>query len=93
MIEIVRTEARNEDFIDLVNELDLELKESDGEDYSFFNQFNKIDKIHQVVVAYVDGMAVGCGALRQYDHHTVELKRMYTAPEIGMEWLQKFFRN
>ena len=33
------------------------------------------------VVAYVDGEAVGCGAVRKMDEKTGELKRMYVAPE------------
>src|SRR6185436_18708299 len=33
------------------------------------------------VVAYADGMAVGCGAVRKLDETTAELKRMYVTPE------------
>ena len=32
------------------------------------------------VVARLDGKPVGCGALRQVDEQTVEVKRMYVAP-------------
>ena len=34
------------------------------------------------VVAWVDGDAVGCGGIRQYDETTGEIKRMYTKPEV-----------
>src|SRR5215475_6030066 len=33
------------------------------------------------VVAYADGRAVGCGAVRKIDGESAELKRMYVAPE------------
>ncbi len=32
------------------------------------------------VVAYLDGAAVGCGAVRRLDERTAELKRMYVEP-------------
>jgi putative acetyltransferase len=32
------------------------------------------------IVARIDGEAVGCGALRPLDAHSVEVKRMYTRP-------------
>ncbi len=33
------------------------------------------------LVAYDDNQPVGCGALRKLDESTVEIKRMYVAPE------------
>ena len=34
------------------------------------------------VVAWVDGVAVGCGGIRRYDENTGEIKRMYVAPDL-----------
>jgi putative acetyltransferase len=34
------------------------------------------------VVAYLDNIAVGCGALRRLDEATAELKRMYVDPSV-----------
>ena len=34
------------------------------------------------VVAYLDEMAVGCGAVRRLDEATAELKRMYVDPSV-----------
>ena len=34
-----------------------------------------------LVVAWLDGQPVGCGALRQIDRDTVEVKRMYVTPD------------
>jgi len=34
------------------------------------------------VIAYLDEMAVGCGAVRRLDESTAELKRMYVDPSV-----------
>jgi GNAT superfamily N-acetyltransferase len=34
------------------------------------------------LVAYVNGVAVGCGAVRRLDQTTAELKRMYVDPSV-----------
>ncbi|MAD97618.1 MAG: GNAT family N-acetyltransferase [Flavobacteriaceae bacterium] len=81
MLEIKRTDAKNTDLIQLVQELDAYLKVTDGEDHSFYNQFNGLDAIKHCVVAYVDGQAVGCGAIKKFDATTMEIKRMYLQPE------------
>jgi len=82
MIKIIRTNSDNRDFIALVKRLDADLAERDGGDHSFYAQFNKIDKIKYAVVAYEDGRPVGCGAIKEYDPATMEVKRMYTSPEM-----------
>lgn len=79
MNRLVRTDSNNEDFKDLVRKLDAYLAEIDGEDHAFYAQFNKTDHLQQVVVAYADGIPVGCGALRPMDG-SMEVKRMYTEP-------------
>ena len=33
-------------------------------------------------MAYVDGVAVGCGAIRRLDEVTAEIKRMYVDPSV-----------
>ena len=81
MIKIIRTNSENQDFIDLVKHLDADLAERDGLDHSFYAQFNKIDKIRYVVVAYENGKPMGCGAIKEYASNTMEIKRMYTLPE------------
>jgi len=81
MIRIVRSNSENQDFIGLVKHLDAELAARDGKEHSFYAQFNKIDKIKYVVIAYEDGKPVGCGAIKEYSPGTMEIKRMYTSPE------------
>jgi putative acetyltransferase len=81
MIKLTRTDSGNPDFIALVNQLDAELAQRDGTDHSFYAQFNKVDTIKHVVVAYENGLPVSCGAIKEYDKDTMEVKRMFTLPE------------
>jgi len=74
---IKRTNPDNSDFMELVKELDSDLKIRDGEEHVFYAQFNKTDKINYVVVAYDGDIPVGCGALKEYSNGTMEVKRMF----------------
>lgn len=80
MVKLVRTDACHEDFIQLVKQLDAYLAEVDGEDHEFYDQYNQLDDIKHIILAYDDHMPVGCGAIKAYDDHSVEIKRMYTDP-------------
>ena len=82
MFKIVRTNSSDKDFIALVKLLDADLQIRDGEDHPFFAQYNKLDNIKYAVVAYLDEIPVGCGAIKQYDEHTMEIKRMFVNPEL-----------
>ena len=78
MASLNRTDSKNKDFEKLVLKLDKELAERDGEDHTFFAQFNKINRIKYVVLAYSNQEAISCGAIKEYDTKTMEIKRMYT---------------
>ena len=80
MIKLIRTDSDNPGFIELVKYLDADLAEKDGADHSFYNQFNKIDKIKFVVLAFADDKAIACGAIKEFTQGTMEIKRMYTTP-------------
>jgi putative acetyltransferase len=81
MEKLIRTDSFNQDFINLVKLLDKELEIRDGSEHSFYAQYNKIDKIKNVVVAYKDDIAVGCGAIKEYDNSSMEVKRMFVKDE------------
>src|SRR6476469_672072 len=81
MISLIRTNSDNPDFISLVKLLDADLARRDGDEHSFYAQFNKIDKIKHAVVAYEDEQPVSCGAIKEYSKDSMEVKRMYTLPE------------
>ncbi|HMS66323.1 MAG TPA: GNAT family N-acetyltransferase [Ignavibacteria bacterium] len=76
-----RTDSDDPDFQDLVKLLDAELKILDGDEHTFYSQFNKIDKIRNAVVFYIDDKPSGCGAFKEYDTKTAEIKRMFVIPE------------
>ena len=82
MIQLVRTDSSNPDFIELVKHLDADLAFRDGADHTFYSQFNKIDKIKHVVVAYHDNIPVACGAIKEFNSSSMELKRMFTSPQV-----------
>lgn len=81
MINLVRTNSDNSDFRELVALLDEELRIRDGDEHSFYAQFNKVDKIRHVVVAFEDSEVVGCGAIKEYAEGIAEIKRMFVRPE------------
>ena len=80
MITLKRTTSANTDFIELVKQLDAYLKVVDGDDHDFYNQYNGLESLSHVVIAYQDNLAVGCGAFKPYKNNKAEIKRMYSNP-------------
>ena len=82
MPSLLRTSSTNPDFINLVKLLDKERAERDGDEHPFYDQFNKIDHIRFVVMAYENEIPVACGAIKEYSPGIMEIKRMFTDPGI-----------
>ncbi|MEZ5047367.1 MAG: GNAT family N-acetyltransferase [Chitinophagaceae bacterium] len=82
MLDIVRTDSKNKDFIKLVKLLDSYLAEKDGDDHLFYDQFNKIDHLNYVIVAYRNRFPFGCGAIKEFSSGIIEVKRMFTQAEF-----------
>ncbi|WP_338030069.1 GNAT family N-acetyltransferase [Flavobacterium humidisoli] len=80
-LELVRTTSQNADFANLIVKLDENLASRNGDMQEYFNQFNKVDAIKHVIIAYINGIAVGCGAIKQFDNESVEVKRMFVSDE------------
>lgn len=80
MLRLIRTDCSHPDFIELVKQLDADLAERDGKDHSFYAQFNKIDSLRHVVVAYENDHPIACGAMKEFSPNTMEVKRMFTLP-------------
>jgi GNAT superfamily N-acetyltransferase len=80
MVNLVRTTCDDHHFLKLVRLLDADLAIRDGEEHAFYSQFNKLDNIRYVVVAYEDGEPAGCGAIKEYSPDTMEVKRMFVMP-------------
>lgn len=84
MLTFLRTNSTHQDFISLVRHLDIELATIDGDEHSFYVQYNKIDKINHVIIAYENELPIACGAIKQFSENTMEVKRMYIlAPYRG----------
>jgi putative acetyltransferase len=81
MIEIVRTNSENSDFINLVKKLDAYLKITDEDEHDFYNQYNNIDVLKYIIVVYKNDTPVGCGAIKKYDETALEVKRMYVSED------------
>ena len=77
MINLIRTNSKNPDFIRLNAVLDIELAIRDGKDHAFYAQYNTIDEIKYMVLAYKNEEPVGCGAIKFYETGTMEVKRMF----------------
>lgn len=80
MPTLLRTDSTHPDFRHLVAHLDAYLTSQNGEADAFYAQFNKIDVIREAVVAYANGVPVGCGAIKPFGEGVAEVKRMYVLP-------------
>lgn len=89
MLTLIRATSDNLDFHNLVAQLDLNLKDNDGDDHAFFAQYNRLDSIKEVIVAYNDGVAAGCGAIKKYTETVAEVKRMFVHPGFRRQGIAK----
>ena len=82
LIKIERTNSENEDFRRLILKLEDYLTLIDEDAHSECKQYNKLETIKHTVVAYINGKAVGCDAIREFDRNTVEIKRMFVSDDV-----------
>lgn len=88
-LEILKTDEKNKDFIKLINLLDADLNERYGELQKQYEVHNKVDYIKEVVIIYKDRAPIGCGAFKEYDTDTVEMKRIFIVKENRGQGLSK----
>lgn len=88
-LEILRTDSQNLDFNMLIKLLDADLEERYGQLQKQYEKHNKVDYINDVVVIYKEKIPVACGAYKQYDSDTIELKRMFVIKEHRKQGLAK----
>lgn len=81
MTTLIRTNSDHPDFVSLVRLLDADLAKRDGEEHSYYAQFNTIARLRNVVVAYENEKPVGCGAIKEQAPDSMEVKRMYVLPD------------
>ncbi|MEO0473163.1 MAG: GNAT family N-acetyltransferase [Bacteroidota bacterium] len=82
MLSFLRTDANHTDFKALVAKLDAYLAIQDGDEHSFYDQYNQIHDIKYAIVGFQLGQAVACGAIKAFSDTQVEVKRMYVSPEV-----------
>lgn len=89
MLLLIRTDSGHPDFRDLVALLDQYLAVMDGDEHAFYDQYNKVAAIKEVVLAYHNGQPVGCGAIKKYSETEAEVKRMYVHPDFRGQGIAK----
>ena len=77
-IRLVSEDSGNEDFLTLVNLLDVDLAIRDGDDHEFYQQFNGLQALKNAVVAYYNDIAIGCVAFKEFDACSADINRLYT---------------
>lgn len=82
MLELIRTNARNPDFLALVSLLDQDLAVRDGEEHGFYAQFNKVDDSYRVVLIFDQSQPIACGGMKELFKGAAEIKRMYVLPDF-----------
>ena len=80
-MKTLRTTSKNPDFQKLVKQLDDYLAVMDGEEHGFYDQYNKIDMLKHCIVIFDNDEAVACGAIKELETKSMEVKRMFTLPE------------
>ena len=80
-LTLVKTNSDHADFRQLVVLLDHDLAIRDGDEHAFYAQFNKVDAIKEVVVAYRSRTPVACGAIKTFTRTAAEIKRMFVHPD------------
>jgi GNAT superfamily N-acetyltransferase len=87
--EVLKTDSKNPDFINLIKLLDADLSERYGELQKQYDIHNKVDFINDVVVVYKDNLPVACGAFKAFGTDSVELKRIFVVKEQRRQGLAK----
>lgn len=80
-MKLLRTNNTSADFRALVMLLDAHLAVTDEDEHDFYHQYNGLEHIKHVVMAYEEEVPVACGAIKHFDAGTMEVKRMFTIAE------------
>lgn len=93
MIKIVHTNSENPDFRLLTSLLDEDLSSINGPAQKYYDNFNVIESLNTVVLAYIDKTPVGCGCFKHYNDNSAEIKRMFVHPEFRGKGISKLILN
>ena len=89
------TNGQDKDFIMLCHRLDDFLNELVGgeENRAEYVQYNTLDDIHDVVMAYDNNTPVGCASFKKYDNENAEVKRVFIRAEYRGRGISKELMN
>lgn len=88
-IELLKTDNRNTDFIELTKLLDEDLWTRYGDIQAHYDKHNTIDYINEAIVIYKNKMPVACGTFKEYNHDSAEIKRIFVKKENRQQGLAK----
>ncbi|MFC5528299.1 GNAT family N-acetyltransferase [Cohnella yongneupensis] len=90
MIQLKRVQTDDTDFATLIDLLDKDLWARYPDTQQFFHAFNIVKLDANAIVAYENGIPVGCGCYRETeDGHVVEVKRMFVKEEARGKGIAK----
>ena len=79
---LIKTNSANPDFHVLINQLNAHFSVLNGDKDAFYSQYNEVNVIKHVVLAYQNGKPIGCGAIKEFSDNAMEIKRMFVLPEL-----------
>ena len=90
-MRFIYTNGENPDFIGLCHDLDDFLNELVGGEKkrAEYIPYNKLDDIHDVIVAYDEDTPVGSAGFKKYDDECAEVKRVFIKREYRGKGISK----
>lgn len=88
-IELIKTDNKNIDFIELTKLLDEDLWARYGDIQAHYDKHNTIDFINDAIVIYKNKIPAACGAFKEYSQDSAEIKRIFVKKENRQQGLAK----
>mgnify|MGYP001445962481 CR=1 FL=1 len=94
-MNFIYTDGRNQDFSKLCFLLDDYLNEIAGGEVNRkqYIQYNTLEDIHDVVLAYDNANPIGCASFKLYEDKVVEVKRVFIKKEHRGKGLSKILMS
>jgi GNAT superfamily N-acetyltransferase len=80
-IKFVRSNSEDKEFTRLITEFNAILTADYGVNQTDYDEQNIFPEPIDIVILYLDDIAVGCGGFKHYDSITAEAKRVYLQSE------------
>lgn len=88
-IELLKTNNTNTDFIELTKLLDEDLWARYGDMQANYDKHNTIDYINEAIIIYKNKIPAACGAFKEYNPDSAEIKRIFVKKENRQQGLAK----